>query len=77
MRQGLLNPSAGFVRCSEQGRNANVAFAEPGFQVPPPPALGVVVLAIKADDHGRELAVCEDQVALAVMAVDEHAHRLE
>jgi hypothetical protein len=32
---------------------------------------------IEADNDGSELAVCEDQPALGVMTVDEHAHGLE
>jgi hypothetical protein len=35
------------------------------------------VLAVEADDHGGKIAVREDEVALAVMAVDEHAYGLE
>jgi hypothetical protein len=36
-----------------------------------------MALAIETDDHGRELVVHEDKAALAVMAIDEHAHRLK
>jgi hypothetical protein len=36
-----------------------------------------MVLAVEADDHGGELAIRENEVALAVMAVDEHAEGLE
>jgi len=34
-------------------------------------------LAAEANDHGGKLVVCEDKAALAVMAIDEHAHGLE
>jgi hypothetical protein len=34
-----------------------------------------MALAIETDDHGGELIVHEDKAALAVMAIDEHAHR--
>ena len=45
--------------------------------MPQPLVLRVMVLALEADDHGGELVIGEDKVALAVMAVDEHAQGLE
>jgi hypothetical protein len=36
-----------------------------------------MVLAVEADDHGSKLIVSEDKVALTVMAINEHTHRLE
>lgn len=53
------------------------AFAEARFQVPKPLVLRVVVLTIEADDHGSKLVVSENKVALAVVAIDEHAQGLE
>jgi hypothetical protein len=76
-RQGLLNPSSGFFGRLKQRRVTNAAFAGPGFQMPQLPVLRVMRLAIEADDHGGELIIGQDKVALAVMAVDEHAHGLE
>ena len=35
------------------------------------------MLSVKADDQSGELAACEDELALAIMAVDEHARRPE
>jgi hypothetical protein len=72
--QGLFNPSARPLRRLERGNSANSAFAEPRLKVPKPLVLRGMGLAIKADDDGGELAVCEDEPAFAVMAVDEHAH---
>ncbi|MBB4039821.1 hypothetical protein GGR34_001468 [Microvirga flocculans] len=37
----------------------------------------VTTLAIQAEGHGRELAICEDKVATGVVAIDEHAQGLE
>src|SRR5687768_15969291 len=59
--QRLFNPSPGFVRCLEQRCVTNVAFAEPGFQMPPPRVLRVMVLAVEADDHSGKIAVREDE----------------
>jgi hypothetical protein len=73
-RQDLFNPGSGLFRRFEQGRITNVALAESGFQVLTPLVLRVMGLTVEADDHGRELVIGEDKVALAVMAVDEHAH---
>jgi hypothetical protein len=75
--QGLFNPNSGFVRRLEQGRVTDVAFAEPGLQVPLPRVLRIMVLAIEAGDHGGKLAIREDKVALTVMTVDDQAHGLE
>src|ERR687897_527682 len=75
--QGAFHPGSGFVRRCEQGRVAGIALAETGFQVPAPLVLRVMALAIEADDHGGELIIDEDKVALAVMTINEHAHRLE
>jgi hypothetical protein len=57
--QGLLNPGSGFIRRLEQGRITGVALAEPSFQIPQPLVLGIVALAIEADDHGGELIIGE------------------
>ena len=59
----MFNPGSGFLRCLEQRRVTNVAFAEPGFQVPPPLVFRVMVLAVKAHDDGRELAVRKDKIS--------------
>jgi hypothetical protein len=34
-----------------------------------------MVRPVKADEHGGKLIICEDKVAVSVMAIDEHAHR--
>lgn len=34
-----------------------------------------MVLAIQAGNHGGELVIGRDKVALAIVAVDEHAYR--
>jgi len=39
--------------------------------------LRFMALTIEADEHGGKLVVCEDELAVGVMAVDEHAHGLE
>jgi len=71
----LFNPGSGFVRRLEQGCVPGVALAEPGFQVPPPLVLRVMVRPVEAHEHGGKLVVCEDKLAVSVVAVDEHAHR--
>ena len=72
--QGLLNPGSGPLgRLEHVWSNTDVAFAEPGFQVPPPLVLRVMVRPVEADEHGSELVIPEDKVALGVMAVDEYA----
>jgi hypothetical protein len=45
--------------------------------MPPPPVLRGVMLSVKANDESGELAVGEDELALAIIAVDEHARRPE
>jgi len=75
--QGLFNPGSGLFGRPEQGRVPIVALAEPGFQVPRPPVLRGMVRPFEADEHGGKLVVCEDEPAVGVMAVDEHAHRHE
>ena len=42
-RQGSFNPGSGLFGRLEQGRVLGVALAEPGFQVPPPLVLGIMV----------------------------------
>src|SRR5215218_2816425 len=76
-RQSLLNPSSSLFGRLKHRRVTNAAFAEPGFQMPQRLVLRVMVLAVEADDHGGQLVIGEDKVALAVMAVDEHAQGLE
>jgi hypothetical protein len=76
-RQDLLNPGSGLIGRLEQGRVLHVALAEAGFQVPPPLVLKVMVRPVEADEHSGKLVICEDKLALTVMAVDEHAHRHE
>jgi hypothetical protein len=73
-RQGLPDPGSGLFGRLEQARVPDVAFAEPGFQVPPPLVFGVMVRPVETDEHGGKLVVSEDKVAIRVMAVDEHAH---
>jgi hypothetical protein len=76
-RQDLINPGPGFVRRLEQGCVPGVALAEPRLQVPPTLVLRVMVRSIEADNHGGELAVREDQIAVGIVAVNEDAHRHE
>jgi hypothetical protein len=71
----LLNPGSGLVGCLEPGCIPNAAFAEPGFQVPPTLVLRVMVRPVKADEHGGKLVICENKVALTVMAINEYTHR--
>jgi hypothetical protein len=75
--QDPFDPGSGLFRCSEERRVTNVALAETGFQVPQPLVLRVVRRAVEADEYGGELIVDKDKAALAVMAVNEHAHGLE
>jgi hypothetical protein len=53
------------------------AFAEPCLQVPLGLGVGGVVLPIQEHNDCRELIVRENEAAIAVMAVNEHAHGLE
>jgi hypothetical protein len=75
--QGLSHPSSGLFGCPEQGCILDVALAEPSFQVPPTPMRRVMVRPVKAHEHGSELVICEDEVAISVVAVDEHARSLK
>src|SRR4051812_28656558 len=70
-----FNPRPSFFRCLEQGWVTNAAPAEAGFQVPQPLVLRFMVCRIEADDHAGKLVICEDKVAVSIVAVDEHAHR--
>ena len=76
-RQRSSNPVASLFGCPEQGRRGNGTLAQPRLQMPAPPVLRGVMLSVKANDQSSELAVCEDEHALANMAVDEHARRPE
>ena len=73
--QDLINPGPGFVRRLEQGCVPGVTLAEPGFQVPPPLVLRVMVRPVEAHEHGGKLVVSKDKLAVSVVAVDKYVHR--
>jgi hypothetical protein len=58
-------------------RNTSQASQDPGVPVANALCAQGHDSAVEADDHGGELIIGEDEVALAVMAINEHAHRQE
>jgi hypothetical protein len=72
VRQLSSNPVTGLFGCLEQVLSADGTLAQPRLQMPTPPVLRTVGLAVQTGYDSGELAISEDELAFTVMAVDEH-----